>query len=191
MIEPFVSYLNANQGFVMAALTFVYVVATIVIVYFNKKTIDEMKEEREAESRPYLFAHLAFIPGETKRCQLVLKNYGKSGAYIKSFSISPEIQLVKGPNDCAFFSKTIIAPNQSIQLLVLDPMEQMHEISYTVQLTYGDTLGNKWYSETYSLIQQYAGEAGSVTTNRGKMEKYQSAIIDISHSLDVIKNSMV
>lgn len=61
----------------MAALAFVYVVATIVIVYFNKKTIDEMKEEREAESRPYLFAHLAFIPGEIKRCQLVLKNYGK------------------------------------------------------------------------------------------------------------------
>ena len=76
--------LNNNQGAVMVLLTSIYVVATIVIVMLNKRSIDEMKLSREEESRPYIFASLTFVPRETKQCYLVLTNYGKTGARIKN-----------------------------------------------------------------------------------------------------------
>ena len=41
-MSTYIHWLNNNQGFVMCLLTFVYVVTTIVIVYYNKKSIKEM-----------------------------------------------------------------------------------------------------------------------------------------------------
>lgn len=190
MSEVF-SFLNSNQGAVMAILTFVYAVATIVITYFNKKSIDEMKASREADSRPYLFAYLAYIPCETKRCRLILRNYGKRGAIIKAFSISPSVDLPKGKSDCGFFSGTTIAPGQSIQILVLDKDLETKDTTYVVKTEYEDSMGGNRYSESYTLIQQYVNELTSVTTNRSGMTKPESAVIDIAHSLDTIKNHML
>lgn len=48
----------------MAILTFVYVVATVVIVVFTKGSIDEMKKARIEDNRPYIFAYFAFVPRE-------------------------------------------------------------------------------------------------------------------------------
>ena len=53
-----IDWLNANQGFAMSVLTLVYVAATIIIVIYNRKTIKEMKDAREEESRPYVFVYL-------------------------------------------------------------------------------------------------------------------------------------
>lgn len=53
-----VNWLNSNQGFAMSILTLVYVVATIVIVIYNRKSIKELQKTREEESRPYIFAYL-------------------------------------------------------------------------------------------------------------------------------------
>ena len=53
-MSTYIHWLNNNQGFVMCLLTFVYVVATIVIVYYNKKSIKEMIKTREEDNRPYV-----------------------------------------------------------------------------------------------------------------------------------------
>lgn len=83
-----IGWLNSNQGFVMSILTAVYVIATIVIVIYNRKSIKEMQRTREEESRPYVFAYLHKDPRDM--CfYLRVKNFGKTGARINSFDISP------------------------------------------------------------------------------------------------------
>ena len=37
-----ITWMNQNQGFIMCVLTFVYVVATVIIVIMNRKSINEM-----------------------------------------------------------------------------------------------------------------------------------------------------
>lgn len=61
-MSTYIHWLNNNQWFVMCLLTFVYVVATIVIVYYNKKSIKEMIKIREEDNRPYVFANLEKDP---------------------------------------------------------------------------------------------------------------------------------
>lgn len=186
-----VSFLNANQGAIMALLTFVYVIATIIIVVFNKKTIDEMKVAREEESRPYVFAYFAFVARETKTCTLVVKNYGKTGARIDKFSISPSVSLIKGFNDCSFFKDTILAPGQSIRLLIIDEKNSMIDQEYRISIAYSSLSGSNSYSEEYDVVQQYAGEAGYTDSSRSNVSKAENALINISHSLDIIKTSLL
>lgn len=50
-----VNWLNSNQGFFMSILTLVYVMATIIIVIYNRKSIQELQKTREEESRPYIY----------------------------------------------------------------------------------------------------------------------------------------
>ncbi len=183
-----ISFLNTNQGAVMATLTLIYVVATIVIVWFNKKAIDEMKLSREGEARPYLFCHLSFIARETKRGTLVLKNYGKTGATITSFLITPRIPLPKGESNCSFFKGTTIAPQQSITLLAYDEELQMQSTKYQVSITYQDVSTKVIYKENYDLTQQYISESTFFEKNGTRSSKAENALISISDSLDTIKN---
>lgn len=155
----------------------------------SKKSIDEMRASREAESRPYLFSYLAFVPSETNSCYLLLRNYGKTGAVISSFSISPTVELVKGPNNCNFFARTVIAPEQSIQMLVIDQKYEVFKIPHKVNIEYHGIGGKSSYSDSYELYQRFAGEAGSLSVSRSGLSKTDNAIIDIAHSLNVIKAS--
>lgn len=187
----FIEFLNTNQGAVTACLTFVYVIATIIIVYFNKRSIDEMKATREEEMRPYVFAYLAFVPRESKRSTLVVKNYGKCGARITAFKISPDLNLSPGKNDCSFLESTILAPGQSIRLLVIDSSFKLHEEKIQINVTYETLDGNTSYSESYLLIQQYVNQTGYVNTNMSGCEKWENALINISNSIDTIKTNML
>ena len=190
-MDSVIEYLNLNQGAVMAALTLVYVIATIVIVYFNKMSIDEMRISRKEETRPYVFAYFAFIPRETKRCTLVVRNNGKSGAKIEQFSITPKVTLIKGASDCSFFENTIIAPGQSIRLMVLDLDSTMADAKYGVSISYTRVSGKESYEDNYSMLHQYFGESGYTDTSRSDASKAENALMDISRSLDTIKTNLL
>ena len=58
LIMCIINWLNENQGFAMSLLTLIYAIATVVIVSYNRKTIKEMRESRESETRPYIFVYL-------------------------------------------------------------------------------------------------------------------------------------
>ena len=78
----------------MCLLTFVYVVATIVIVYYNKKSIKEMIKTREEDNRPYVFANLEKYPRD-RFFTLKIKNYGKLSAKINKIEIEPKINFFR------------------------------------------------------------------------------------------------
>lgn len=49
-----INWLNDNSGFVMALLTFVYVIATALICYFNYKSAKATKEQTEESNKQFI-----------------------------------------------------------------------------------------------------------------------------------------
>ena len=115
----------------------------------------------------------------------------KNGSTNKKFSISPGVNLVTNNNDCSFFESMVFAPQQSIKLLVTDENLVMKDTSYIVSIKYETLNKSKAYEDKYSLIQQYTKYSGYTETRRHNTSKSESALIDISHSLDTIKTTLL
>lgn len=47
-----IEWLNTNQGMVMSVLTLVYVIATILILVANKRSVAEMKKHVKKKAGP-------------------------------------------------------------------------------------------------------------------------------------------
>ena len=65
-----IDWLNSNEGFIMTILTFVYVVATIVICFFNGKStksinkqLKESREQFKESSRGHVIPKIITIEG--------------------------------------------------------------------------------------------------------------------------------
>lgn len=118
-----INWLNANQGFVMSILTSVYVIATIIIVIYNRKTIHEMKNGREAENRPYIFAYLHKDPRDL--CfYFRIKNFGKTGARIDNIMVSPNLKFAHNSQVKDFLNQVVLAPGQLLQFIVVEQKEE-------------------------------------------------------------------
>ena len=149
MVDKMISWMNNNQGFVMCLLTTVYVIATIIIIIYNKKAIKEMKVTREQESRPYIIANLEYniIHG----MQIKVGNHGKMGAKINHLRVEPKLSINLVDN-LDFFEGTFLAPNQVIMFEVKNNDKSGKEGFYEVDIEY-ETLGDsiKVYSEKYQV----------------------------------------
>jgi len=91
------NWLNQNQGFVMAVLTFVYVVATIIIAVLSIKTtglaqknLDTALELEKNRLRPYVIFNLSSSIRK-KSTYASIKNYGLTAAYNIKVSIDPAL----------------------------------------------------------------------------------------------------
>ena len=185
-----IQWMNDNQGFVMCILTFVYVVATIIIIIMNKKSINEMKESRLEESRPYIVVNLVKDPRD-RHFYLRVKNYGKSGAVINSFTIAPELNLVEDDKNGLILSKCLLAPSQSLQFIVLEEWEKTCKKSRTVTISYStiDAIPRE-YNESYVMITQYAHQMGYTDTKRSNLSDGDNALVNIAAHLDSIRNKL-
>ena len=185
-----IEWLNSNQGFVMSVLTFVYVLATIVIVIINRFSINEMKKSRMEDSRPYLMANLVKDPRDL--CfYLRIKNYGKTGAILKKLEVTPDLNLVKDSGEKISLEGCLFPPQHVIQFIVMEQWSVTCENDYTVVLSY-DSLEEKerHFSEEYKLVTQYAHLQGYTDSKKSGANNIENAIISISNSLDSIRNKM-
>lgn len=187
---PIIQWLNENQGFVMSMLTLVYVAATIVIVIYNRKSIQEMKNTREAESRPYVFAYLYREPRDglfTFR----IKNYGKSGAKIDSVRITPSIQFIDNADPQNFLANVIMAPAQSLQFLTLKQEQDMGETEYSIDIIYSALYGKQEkFSEKYTITIQYSDQMGYVDSSQSNISPEANALKNIANHLESINSKM-
>ncbi|MDK2858069.1 MAG: hypothetical protein PWQ89_1188 [Verrucomicrobiota bacterium] len=95
-----IDWCNTNQGFVMAVLTLVYVIATIAIVLLarhsnkiaqaNLKTLVDLEREK---SRPLIDVDL--VP-DSVFLSLHVSNRGLTPAYDVKFSINPSLAYLEG-----------------------------------------------------------------------------------------------
>lgn len=185
-----IAWINANQGFVMCLLTFVYVLATIAIVVMNNMTIKEMKETRIAESRPYVFVSLHKDPRDV--CfYLRVKNHGKTGAIINRLQITPTIKLVGGKKISNFLDRSILAPNQTLQFIILEKWEETCNNDYSVEIDYtmvGDT--NSSFHERYVLVVQYAHQMGYTERSSSNLSNSENSLKAIAEHLDSIRHKL-
>jgi hypothetical protein len=93
----FVNWLNQNQGVVMATLTFVYVIATIVIAGLSVKSnrlaqqsIETIVELEKNRLRPYVIFNLSSSIRK-KITFASIKNFGLTAAYNIKVSIDPAL----------------------------------------------------------------------------------------------------
>jgi len=185
-----IKWLNVNQGFVMSILTCVYVLATIVIVIYNRKSIKEMQKGREEESRPYIFANLQKDPRDL--CfYLRIKNYGKTGGKINDINISPSLKFADDDKIDVFLKNTILAPGQSIQFIILEQSEETSKNHYDVTIKYSSTYNSKKsYFEEYKLIIQYAHQMGYSDNKKSNISDEANAMYNIANYLDAIRNKL-
>lgn len=185
-----ITWMNQNQGFIMCVLTFVYVVATVIIVIMNRKSINEMETARLEESRPYIIANLVKDPRD--RCfYLKIKNYGKTGAIINSFSVLPTLKLVRDSDKEIKLDGCMLAPNQSIQFIVLEEWEHTCKQNYEVIISYSSFEKEKRkFEEKYMLVTQYAHMMGYTDNKNSNLTESENALVNIVRQLDSIRNKM-
>ncbi len=184
-----INWLNSNQGFVMSILTLVYVVATIVIVIYNRKSILELQKTREEESRPYIFAHLHRDPRDM--CfYLRVKNYGKTGGMIDKISISPGLKFYGEKDVGQFLNNVILAPGQLLQFIILEKHGETSDKNYEVNISYHQTNNEKLYEEKYPLSLQYSSEMGHTDSNRSNYTNQENTLLNIANYLDSIRSKL-
>jgi len=185
-----INWLNTNQGFVMSLLTLIYVIATLVIVLYNRKTIREMKEGREAESRPYVFVYLDKDPRDL--CfYLRIRNYGKSGAKINHVSIAPNLKLCHEALPEDFLKGVILAPAQTLEFIVLEKEDETLKNDYAISIQYTSVDGSgKQYSENYMLTIQYAHQMGYTDNKQSNLTDEANALRNIANHLDSMRRKL-
>ena len=80
-------WINTNAGAVNAILTFVYVISTIIIVYYNRISIKEIQMTRKLQTMPDVNVS---IETEKKAVYFVIRNTGNSTAYKINIKISKD-----------------------------------------------------------------------------------------------------
>ena len=186
-MSTYIHWLNNNQGFVMCLLTFVYVVATIVIVYYNKKSIKEMIKTREEDNRPYVFANLEKDPRD-RFFTLKIKNYGKLSAKINKIEIEPTIDFIHG-NESKFLSGTIIAPGQVLPYIIFTDSKELSKCSYNISVDY-ESLNSKRYYEVYVIALEYLKEMAYCDHDKSNFTQTDNQLYNISVNLEKINNKL-
>jgi len=174
----------------MSVLTLVYVVATIVIVVFNRKSIRELQKTREEESRPYIFACLHRDPRDV--CfYFRIKNFGETGGKIESITVFPKLKFIDDLDTGNFLNNVILAPNQMLQFILLERNEETAKNVCEVSIRYYQTNNQeKIYEDKYSLITQYSVQMGYTDSNKSNLSEKDNALKNIANYLDSIRNKI-
>jgi hypothetical protein len=115
-----IEYLNANQGFVMAILTAVYVVATIILVAVTQRqaglthqSLLLAAEAEKAKYRPYLVFDIVY---ENLVAYARIRNTGVSVARNVKISVSPQLKWNDREAGIGFIEKGLayLAPGREI-----------------------------------------------------------------------------
>ena len=144
-------WINNNQGFVMVLLTLIYVLATIIIVIFNSKSIREFRITREAETRPYVLGQFTSFSDYINQLDFQLRNYGKTAAKIEDISITPALPISERAGDIQCVKGLIIAPNQTFNIQLIGELSSLLENTFSVHIKYKGLGMKKTYTEDYSI----------------------------------------
>lgn len=151
-----IKFLDQHNGFIMAILTFVYVVFTIFIFIANSRSVKEMKLSREEENRPYIISYFYLKPKGT--AELIIENIGKSIARNVSIKIFPEFKFPKNCplSDSYILNKPIpsMPPNYKIKAFVGMTWDFKQKDGsfpiYNIEINYNNTSG-KLYRDYYII----------------------------------------
>ena len=103
----------------------------------------------------------------------------------------PELNLVKDAEKSLKLEKCFLAPSQSLQFIILEEWEVTCKNEYVFKISYTSTGSSPDnYKENYSIITQYAHQMGYTSTKKNNISDSDNALINISDSLDSIRNKI-
>jgi hypothetical protein len=190
MIHQSVQILNENQGAVMAVLTAIYVVATLVLVGLSKRqaqtnqqTLDFLAQVERSRKRPYVIFEIVYTD---LVAYASIRNTGISPALDVRISVTPRLQWDKDSEEIAFIKTGLafLAPNREVSepLGVLENMNEMYpEFRFAGIIRYRDSEG-KSYEEPFAIDLNYIKTAGVISPKTVADE-----LQGISKSLEQIK----
>lgn len=186
-----IDWLNKNQGFVMILLTIIYVIATLIIVIYNRKSIQQFELAREEEARPYIFLNLYKDPRD-EWFSLRIKNYGKTGGKIKFVNITPSVHFSSKINISELLKDFVMAPSQLMNFTILNQKKEIYDIMYfTINIKYSPTYNlKKEYNETYTVSANFGKGLAYTDKTRTNTNIIENEMINISQHLDSIRNKM-
>lgn len=184
-----IKWFNDNQGFVISTLTLVYVIATMIIMRYNQRTIKEMQITREEESRPYVFIYLDKDPRD-EWFYLRIRNYGKMGARIEEVNICPTLKLQNNGDISEILKEVILAPNQTIELIIESHKKETSKNDYKVDFKYSNLTNKKVYYEKYTLIIQYSRFMGYTEASASNLTPTENSLRNIADHLDTIRRKI-
>ena len=156
----FVNWLNQNQAVVMAMLTFVYVVATIVIEGLSiqttrlaQKNLDMALQLERNRLRPYVVFNISSSTAR-KYTYASIKNRGLSAAYNVKVSIKPAlVHHYDGQSPLTHREILFLPPDEEITDAI-DSSPAFHEKYpepvFEGDVQYADLAGNK-YAEPFRI----------------------------------------
>jgi hypothetical protein len=189
-----IDWLNTNEGFVLGVLTFVYVMATIILVaaglWQTHLTRLALKKSDESESRRYRPYVIFDMYSENVAVYASIKNIGASPALNVNLQVSPELQRDLAGEDQ-------ICPLQGNSVSFLAPKREIRDICgfgqvfnekypkqiFTGRVAYQDSDGNE-YSEEFHIDLR----AQRLTTYVAKKEPARE-LEKIAESLKTITSS--
>jgi len=131
-----VNWLNKNQGFVMAILTVVYVVTTIIIALLtlkatrlSRKNLDMTLELEKNRLRPYVLFNISSSIAQ-KNTFASIKNLGLTAAYNIKVSIKPKLAQFGEERESSLTSRNILffPPGEEVAD-VIDSSPAFHQSS--------------------------------------------------------------
>jgi hypothetical protein len=158
-----VQYLNANQGFVMAILTAVYVLATLVLVILaqrqaslTQRSLDFASASEKAKYRPYVLFDIVY---EEVVAYARLRNSGASPALDVRISVTPRLHWNDNDEGVGFIEKgvSLLAPARELSQpfgWTREFFEQYPSLKFNGSITYKDSEGQN-YTEAIALDLGY------------------------------------
>ena len=205
----FISWLNENSGVVMAILTLVYVVATILICIFNAKSAKATKEQTLESIRQYRNANRpnivpCFTMIEGALFCLTFKNIGNECAKNLKISINQEwidcfntaLKQKQMPGDMVKSLENLffIEPQGEIKFVLMIPgdgttmYEELSKEKIITQLNYYRNDLSENFTESFEMdLLSRAGLILNQSDYIRKMEKQEKALKDIAESIKTLK----
>lgn len=135
---------------IQACTSILAIIISVASLVYTTKSI------RDA-NKPYVVAYPEKVKlNDSFFVYLTIKNFGKTGAYIKNVVAYPEIdagELVMGNNPFSTFSHQLIAPNQSFTSCIWAHLVKDLELKtkkFSLNITFTD-LNDKIYTEHFSI----------------------------------------
>jgi hypothetical protein len=185
-----IEFLNQNQGAALVVLTFAYVIATIIIVLYSRKSIVQSLEFEKQRNRPYVIFDLIV----KDRCfYATVKNIGRQPAYDVRVTTTPDITRDVGKYErLSFIQQKIpyLPPDREIEDFIdTTPkfLKRHSETIFAVEISYRDSQG-QLYKEASNASVGFFMNRMTVSTD-DPLKKLESHIDRMVRILQEIQNT--
>jgi hypothetical protein len=179
-----INWLNTNAGAVMACLTLVYVVATLVLVVLGWRNLLVLVDLERRRSRPHVVFDLVV---EHRAIKAAVTNTGLTSARDVRVSLEPSLERLGSPSPLVSEPIAYLAPGREVADFIEGGPAFFHQYEnprFAGTIAYRDAEG-RTYDETFTIDLGYRKDLLSVS-----IPKVPDELRKIREALEAIASGM-